>query len=235
MDEVAFRQYLKGKGKKEHVVEGLVDQVRHFQAYLAEAGHTDLDHADQAGLEAYIASLEALGPGQAKKKIRGVALYYRSIGNDTLAGAASAFREQAIARTRRAFPVREFRGVRPEHAARLEAAGIVDVEELLEAGSTPEARERLAAETGVPPEAILELVKLADLSRLGALKAVRARLYYDAGVDTPDKLASWEPEALREMLVEFVARTGFDGIAPLPKEIRNGVAAARRLPRRVEY
>jgi hypothetical protein len=125
--------------------------------------------------------------------------------------------------------------VNPDHTARLEAAGIADVEEMLAAGSTPEARQRLAEETGVPPDAILELVKLADLSRMGALKQVRARLYYDAGVDTQEKLAGWEPEALCAMLAEFVARTGFEGIAPLPKEVRNAVEAARRLPRRVEY
>jgi hypothetical protein len=80
---------------------------------------------------------------------------------------------------------------------------------------------------------MLELVKLSDLSRLGGLKSVRARLfYYDAGVDTVEKIAQWEPEELRAMLSEFVGESGFDGIAPLPKEVHNAVDKARSLPLR---
>jgi hypothetical protein len=37
------------------------------------------------------------------------------------------------------------------------------------------------------------------------------------------------------MLVEFVERGGFGGIAPLPKEVRNAIATAKQLPRIVEY
>jgi hypothetical protein len=102
-------------------------------------------------------------------------------------------------------------------------------------GRTAEDRTRLAERTGASPESILELVKLSDLSRLGAIKSVRARLYYEAGLDTPDKFRRWEPEALRQMLVDFVERTGFEGIAPLPKELQNAIVAARRLRPAVEY
>ena len=70
---------------------------------------------------------------------------------------------------------------------------------------------------------------------MAGLKGIRARLYHDAGVDTVDKLAAWEPEALRAMLVEFVECTGFDGIAPLPKEAAGAVAQAKKLPQVVEY
>jgi hypothetical protein len=79
------------------------------------------------------------------------------------------------------------------------------------------------------------MVKLCDLSRLMGVKSVRARLYHDAGVDTVEKLASQEPDALLRLTAEFVARTGFDGIAPLPKEVRSTIASARKLPKIVEY
>jgi len=106
---------------------------------------------------------------------------------------------------------------------------------MLEAGKTPDNRKKLSKQTGIPLKTILELVKLSDLSRLGAIKSVRARLYYDAGLDTPDKFTKWKMEDLRKMLVEFVERTGFDGIAPLPKELNNAIEAAKRLPRAVQY
>lgn len=70
---------------------------------------------------------------------------------------------------------------------------------------------------------------------MGAIKAVRARLYYDAGIDTIDKMASREPDELRKTLLEWVKRTGFDGIAPLPKELRNAVRTAKTIERKVTY
>jgi len=37
------------------------------------------------------------------------------------------------------------------------------------------------------------------------------------------------------MLIEFVERTGFDGIAPLPKEAEFTVEKAKKFPETVEY
>lgn len=99
----------------------------------------------------------------------------------------------------------------------------------------PASRAALASRTGISIEEILELVKLANLSRLSGVKAIRARLYVDAGADTPEKLAAWDPGQLRAMLIDFIQRTGFNGIAPLPKELVSTIAAAGRLPKAVDY
>jgi hypothetical protein len=232
MEEQGFRLYLKRSGKREHVVDGLVWQVREFEAYLARRQTGGLDDADRAVILEYGKTLAA---GQIREAMRALALYFKFAGNDALTKLASDIREGEIARTRRAFKLRDFRGVNQEEVARLEAAGISDVQQMLAAGRTAEDRTRLAERTGASPESILELVKLSDLSRLGAIKSVRARLYYEAGLDTPDKFRRWEPEALRQMLVDFVERTGFEGIAPLPKELQNAIVAARRLRPAVEY
>ncbi len=232
MNEKGFRQFLKKSGKKEHVIEELISQVRAFEAYLADKQHIGLDAANERDLQDYV---KALAQGEVKERMRGLALYYRFVENDRLARWASDIREQKIAKTRQSFKLREFRGVSLEEVAKLEAAGIITVEHMLAAGKTPEARRQLAERMSISLQTILELVKLSDISRLGAIKSVRARLYYDAGLDTPDKFAQWEPEALRQMLVEFVERTGFDGIAPLPKELRNAISKARQLPKAVQY
>jgi hypothetical protein len=76
-----------------------------------------------------------------------------------------------------------------QNVQRLGVAGIKNVERMLAAGRTPGARQELADRTGVPLDDVVEFVKLSDLSRLGGVKAVRARLYYDAGVDTLEKMA----------------------------------------------
>jgi hypothetical protein len=180
------------------------------QAYLMENQHIGLDVTDRQNLQGYVKTLD---PIDIKKHMRGMALYYQFVGKPSLAKLASNLREQEIAKTRPVFKLRQFLGVSLEEVAKLEALGIVTVEHMLVAGQTPEARMKLSTQTGISLPVILELVKLSDLSRLGAIKSVRARLYYDAGQDTPHKFTQWEPEALRQMLIEFIAPTGFDGTA----------------------
>ena len=41
--------------------------------------------------------------------------------------------------------------------------------------------------------------------------------------------------SIRAMMIEFVERTGFDGIAPLPKEVKSTIETAQKLPKLVEY
>lgn len=231
-DETTFRQFLKRKGKKEHVVDGLVEQVQLFEIYLSDQGLAGLKAVGEQELSDYVASLE---PQAVKAHMRALALYYQFIEDETLARLASKIRQQRIVKSRQAFKLGEFRGVQADDIRRLEAAGIVTVEDMLAAGSTPASRQALAEQTGVAAAVILELVKLSDLARLPGVKGVRARLFYDAGLDTPGRLAEWEPQALREYLVEWVERTGFDGIAPLPKEVSSSIDRARALPEIVVY
>ncbi len=235
MDRQGFEKYLKRFGKKPHVVEGLIKQVEQFEEYLGCEKGKGLDAADAADLRDYVAVLKAGKPGLARIKVRGLALYYQFSGYPSLASIASQIREKEITKTRKVFKLRDFRGVNQDDITKLEAIGIGNVEQILEAGKTPGARQRLASETGVSPDAILELVKLSDLARVEGLKSIRARLYYDAGADMLEKIAQWEPIELRKMLVDFVEKTGFEGMAPLPKETEYTVKKARQLPKIVEY
>jgi nitroreductase len=146
MDEEGFRQFLKRAGKKEHVIDGLVQQVRAFEAYLVTAGRGGLELAGERELHDYVQTLD---PKRVKARMRGLALYYRFAGNEPLARRASEIREQRIAKTRQPFKLRAFRGVDLEEINRLEAAGIATVEDMLQAGSTPQARLRLSEGTGV--------------------------------------------------------------------------------------
>jgi len=128
-----------------------------------------------------------------------------------------------------------FLGVNHQHTQALRKEGIFTSEHMLRAGRTKEGREKLMEKTGVPLSAILELAKLADLSRIIGLKRKRARLYYDASLDTLDKIAKWDPEEMQHMFVEFVERTEFDGAPPTPSEAAFAVKLAKYLPRIVEY
>jgi len=231
-DEGSFRQVLKRAGKKPHVIDGLVKQVQGFEDYLAKARKAKLEKATAQDLKGYVKTLD---PDVAKKRVRGLILYFHHVGKAALAKLAGKIREQGIAKTRKVMQLRELLGVDPKDVAKLKEMGIITTEDLLAAAKTPTARKKLGKQAGITQKALLELVKLSDLARIWAVKSIRTRLYYDAGLDTPDKFTSWDPDELRKMLVDFVKRTGFKGIAPLPKEIRFTIAAARKLPPAVEY
>ncbi len=234
MGEEGLRAFLKRGGRSQGAQNRVIKYVKDFERFLQEQRAVKgLDEAGPEDLEAYVLSVEKALKASAKTHLWALRYYYQYASNEELRDLAGQLRQQRIKRN--PFSLGKFRAVDPGYVERLAAAGIVNVEQVLEAGRTPTTRQELADRTGIPLAAILEFVKLSDLTRLGAVRSIRARLYYDAGVDTVEKMAEWDPEELRAMLIEFVERTGFDGIAPLPKEARNAVEAARRLPKIVEY
>jgi hypothetical protein len=135
---------------------------------------------------------------------------------------------------RNPFKLRDFLGVDPEVVARLAACGIKNTDQMLAAGRTARRRAALASDTGLPAGTLLELTLLSDLARLPGVKGIRARLYYDAGVTSVEKMALWEPEALLRLAAGFVERTQFPGIPPLPREVSSTIKNARNLPRVIE-
>jgi hypothetical protein len=234
MDFEIFRKKMRRMGKKPHVIDGLVRSVEQFDSFL-EKSKRGIPEATCEDVDNFVEELEKDKKGSSRKVIRGMALYFNSIDRPEIAKHANEIREQAISRTRRAFLLKDFLGVDEKYIQKLEEVGISNVREMINAGRNHKQRKHLAALTGIPLDVILEYVKLSDLTRIGALRRVRARLYYDVGLDTIDKIAASDPDDLRNLFVAYVAASGFNGIAPLPKELRNAVQTAKKLDRLVEY
>jgi hypothetical protein len=213
MNEEGLRQFLKRGGRSASAIKRVVTFVQAFETFLQQQrGGRALDEAGPADLRAFVAWVEREPKRLAKTHLWALGYYFEFSSNEELRSLAGALRQQRI--ERQPFALGKFRGVDPNHVARLAAVGIVNVEQMLQAGRTPQSRQTLAEQTGIPLDGILEFVKLSDLARLGGVKSIRARLYHDAGVDTLEKMAR---------------------IAPLPKEARNAVETARRLPKIVEW
>ncbi len=228
--EREFRQFLKKSGRSPSAVDRCIRFVKEYEGYLKKNREgVDLDSSGPHDLEAYILWGEEKLGSKIKTHLWAIRYYYEFIGDEAMNRLASELRQQRI--ERKPFRIRDFRGIDPVHVKKLEGVGIQNVKQLLEAGSTDEKRRDLSKKTDVPLDSILEMVKLSDLARVPGIKGIRARLYYDAGIDTLDKLADSDPEELRSILVDFVDRTGFDGIAALPKEIEYSIDKARQLPR----
>ena len=231
MDEDGFTQFMKAQKKTQSTIRRSINSVKSFEEYLSkhkqgrkleEASPQDLRDFASWGEQRFKVSMT----------VAGVRIYYEYKANWQMFNVA---REIVGALYVGDYKLNKFRGVKEEHIEKLAAKGIKTASQMLKLGKTKKDREKLAQETGIPVEGIVELVKLSDLARLPGLKAIRARLYYDAGFDTPEKIATFDPEEIRVTITEYVERTKFDGIPPLPKETSSTVSLAKHLPRIVEY
>ena len=233
MNKPNFRTFLKRKRRKATAIEQIVNFVTEFESYSqSHYPGRSIDQTTPESLESDISWIESEPGASASKPLWALRYYFDFIENDELGDLAGDMRAERV--KRRSFQIKNFRGVNQEYISKLDALYIENVDQMLDAGRKPKLRQALAEETGLPLDAILEFVTLSDLERLKAVRGVRARLYYDAGL-TPEKIATWEPEDLHAMLAEFVERTGFDGIAPLPREVQHLVNDARLLPKLVEW
>ena len=234
MDEAEFGEFLRRGGRSSNAVKRCIRFVREFEAYLQEHGQGQaVADAGPDDLEGFVNWIEQVPKSSANTHLWALRYYYDYSSNEEMCHLAGVLRQQRI--KGKAFLLKGFRGVEPKDLGRLSAAGIHTSDQMLEAGKTPRDRQALAAATGIPQEVILEFVKLSDLARIRGVKGTRARLYYDAGIETVEQIAGLDPDQLRATVVEFVERTDFDGVATLPAEARFTVAEARKLPRLIEY
>ncbi|HBX70152.1 MAG TPA: hypothetical protein DEH25_12435 [Chloroflexi bacterium] len=233
MNESEFRVFLKRERRKDSAIEQIVELTATFESFLGEHyPGSSLDQISAESLESYVSWLESETGETASEPLWALRYYFDFIENQPLSDLAGEMRAERV--KRKPFHLRDFRGVNPHEIAKLEALYIDNIDQMLDAARPPRLRQDFSEQSGLPPETILEFVTLADLARLSGVRGVRARLYFEAGL-TPEIIATWEPEALHAMLVEYVTRSSFEGIAPLPKETQNLVEHARRLPKIVQY
>ncbi|MFW9850657.1 MAG: DUF4332 domain-containing protein [Candidatus Thorarchaeota archaeon] len=234
MDEDDFRKYLKKSGRKNTAINQITEYTQEFEKFFMNRHpSSQIDEVSILDLEDFVAEIESESKVSANKHLWALWYLFDFLGEEDIMKTAKEMRSERIKRL--PFKLEKFMDVNEEHIAALKKHGIGNVKQMLERGKTPTLRQELAKKTGVPLEYILELVQLSDLTRIGAIRSIRARLYHNAGIISPSYMAKWDPTELRNMLLGFVEETGFQGIAPLPKEAESSVAAAKKLKPIVEY
>jgi len=231
LDEQGFKRYLKKTGHNEKRCESEVRNVKKFEDYLSSHKNKKMGAETPEDLGDFVNWAEG------KREKVNVLLwvlnrYYSCVSNDLMICSVN---ELLGSNYLKEYNLKDFLGVNHQHTQALGEEGVFTCEHMLKVGRTEEGRKKLAEKTGVPLSAVLELVKLADMSRIVGLKSKRARLYYDAGLDTLDRIAKSDPEKMQRMFVEFVERTGFDGSPPTSSEAVFTVKLAKYLPRVVKY
>ncbi|MFW6196581.1 MAG: DUF4332 domain-containing protein [Thermoplasmatota archaeon] len=227
MDKDGLREYINSKGKDERTVNRIANTVSKFEKYLLD-GKT----VDDASPEDIFEFLEMYTTEYVTKyNLNHLRAYYKATENEKMEKAVKEGEDNYTP----PYKLSEFYDIDEEYIEKLEKEGIKTNNQLLKEAETSEERRGLSKRTSVPLNVIEKLTKLSDLSRIFAVKSIRAKLYYDAGVDTVEKIAQWDPTEFREMIEEYVKNSDFPGEPTLQKEAEFTVDFAKKLPKKVKF
>ncbi|HEY4250163.1 MAG TPA: DUF4332 domain-containing protein [Roseomonas sp.] len=134
-----------------------------------------------------------------------------------------------------AYPIEKIEGIGPVFGEKLRAAGIKDTGALLDHAATPKGRAALAETTGIAAKLILEFANRADLMRVKGIGEEYSDLLEAAGVDTVPELAQRKPENLLAAMEKSEAAVKRVRRMPTLTEVTAWVAAAKTMPRVLEY
>lgn len=234
MDREGFKIFLKRGGRSQKAIDRCVNYVTTLEDYLKTSKcNSSLDQIKSIDLINFTKWADSKLKTKTKSYLWAIRYYYDFKENLEISTLAGMLREERI--VRKPFLIKNFLGIEEAHIEILREIGIRNIEQMCAAGATAGDRQLLADRTGIPLTDILELVKLSDIARLPGVKAVRARLYYEAGMDTVKKIAALEPEELREQVVAFINQSDYNGVPTHPSEAIYTVEKARELPLMIEY
>jgi hypothetical protein len=232
MDKEQLIIYLKSIKRSNAAINRAIWALETFEQWLNESQGLTIDsEIDDDQLEDFIASRK----NKQKNLLLGLINVFDFQGRDKMKTAATQLRSSLLKEEIKPMRLKDFIRVNEDLIIGLQNLGIQDAWQLLHACRTPSERLKLASRLGVPYHSLLDLVKMADLSRIFAVKAVRTRLYLDSGYDTLDKLAAMDPMELHLALAKFVEENHFNGIPTTPKEAEFTVKAARKTERWITF
>ncbi len=230
MDKKGYIQYLKSKNK-ENAVNSYLKVLAILESYMFDFTKTgDLDLITKEEFDDFVAMNK--GSFKSYQTLRPIRDYYAFRGNEELEYLCNQYMGSICLET---YKLSEFMGVEKEIIKKLKEIGIVTASQMLEKGTTKESRKQLVKQSGVSEEKILELVKLSNLARVPGHKQKRARLYYEAGIDTLEKIAKLTPEELIKVSDEYIKKSGFDGSPPIYADAKFSVENAKRIPKIIEF
>ena len=231
MDANQLVNFLKEKKKSELTIKNTLESLRLIEQFLEkEYKAVNLDNATKNHLLSFLEknrNLDRVG-----MHIGALIGYYEIIDNRLMYNIAREIRGIELLER---YKLRNFHLIKLDYVKKLEEIGIKTAKQMLDSGITKKDRKELAMKTDIPEDYILELIKLSNLARISGLKKIRARLYYEAGIDTLRELETWIPLELHEYLDKFAKKTGIAKMSPLLAECSSAISLAKHLPKIVEF
>lgn len=128
-----------------------------------------------------------------------------------------------------AYKIIEIEGIGSTYAAKLNEAGIITTDDLLNRAATKKGRDELASTTGIPEKLILKWANHADLFRIKGVAGQFAELLEAAGVDTVKELRHRVAANLHAKMVEVNEAKNLCNRVPAEKEIQRMIDQAKEL------
>ena len=126
-------------------------------------------------------------------------------------------------------------GIGIKFGSDLRNAGVNTIEGLLEKGSTPAGRKKIAEDTGISDALILKWVNMADLFRIKGIGQEYSELLECAGVDTVPELAQRNAENLAKKMKELNDEKEIVRSIPSVSMVERWINQAKELPRVINY
>ena len=133
------------------------------------------------------------------------------------------------------YKIIDVEGIGEVYSEKLIAAGIKDIETLLEKCAKPVGRKALAEETGISPKLILTWTNHADLMRINGVGPQFSELLEAAGVDTVKEFRHRKAENLVPKMEEINEQKHLVGRVPSVTEVQKMIDQAKELPAVMEY
>lgn len=201
MEKDQLTAYLTSIKRSKPGIKRALGALKAFETWLSEKENMTID--DDVTVDHLTAFIQSAKKSQ-KTLLLGLSDVFDFQQREDLKNEALKIRRAILDQQVKPMRLKDFIGVDQGLITRLEARGIRDAWQLLHACKTLVDRQKLADELGILYPELLDLVKMADLSRIKAVKAKRTRLYLESGFDTLDKLAAQDPMEFHRSLVQFV-------------------------------
>lgn len=133
------------------------------------------------------------------------------------------------------YKIETIEGIGKVMGDKLRASGIADTAALLAKTTTPKDRAALAAKSGISGKLILKFANRADLMRVNGVGEEYADLLEAAGVDTVPELAQRQAQNLFDALTKTNTEKKLVRQTPSLSAVKGWIAAAKDMPRVLQY
>jgi Domain of unknown function (DUF4332) len=124
----------------------------------------------------------------------------------------------------------KFPGINQRYIAKLADMNIKNSKQIITEVTDHKELSKLSKKSNIPPNDLLEILRLSDLVRINGVGPVFARMMLDNGTDTSEKVANSNPKHLFEELNKLNKERNYTKAKFTPNDVSYCINFAKKLP-----